>query len=203
MQKEIKKEKNIQKLADNFIDLRNERSFKLLYERVKPGVLNHCYGILKDTESAEDAFLNTMAKVWQKIDQYDKSRGNFSTWCYNIARNESLLLLKTKKKYVHLSIEDLDYSSAKNEERNPSYSIDEDPLWRFANEGETIDDMYETAIEEIRSLPSLYRDIMVDREINGMKYKDIADKYGIKKRSIATRIRRARNKIRQKMEEKK
>ena len=67
----------------------------------------HCYGILKDPELAEDAFLNAMAKVWQKIDQYDKSRGNFSTWCYNIARNESLLLLKTRKKYVHLSLEDL------------------------------------------------------------------------------------------------
>jgi DNA-directed RNA polymerase specialized sigma24 family protein len=34
-----------------------------------------------------------------------------------------------------------------------------------------------------------------------MKYKDIADKYGIKKRSIATRIRRARTKIRKKMED--
>jgi DNA-directed RNA polymerase specialized sigma24 family protein len=41
---------------------------------------------------------------------------------------------------------------------------------------------------------------MIDREINGMKYKDIADKYGIKKRSIATRIRRARTKIRKKIE---
>lgn len=203
MQKEIKKEKNIQVLANNFIKLRNEKSFKVLYERIKPGILNHCYGILKDTELAEDAFLNSMAKVWQKIDQYDSSRGNFSTWCYNIARNESLFLLKNRKKYVHLSLEDLEYSSSKNEEKNPSYSIDDDPLWRFANEGETIDDMYETAIEEIRSLPSLYRDIMIDREIHGMKYKDISEKYGIKKRSIATRIRRARNKIKQKMEEKK
>ena len=42
---------------------------------------------------------------------------------------------------------------------------------------------------------------MIDREIHGMKYKDIADKYGIKKRSIATRIRRARTKIRKKMED--
>ena len=73
----------------------------------------------------------------------------------------------------------------------------------LCREGESIDDMYATAIEEIRSLPSLYRDIMIDREINGMKYKDIAEKYGIKKRSIATRIRRARNKIRLKMEENK
>jgi DNA-directed RNA polymerase specialized sigma24 family protein len=42
---------------------------------------------------------------------------------------------------------------------------------------------------------------MIDREINRMKYKDIAEKYGIKKRSIATRIRRARNKIRLSMKE--
>lgn len=201
IQKELKREKNIQVLADNFITSKDERSFKALYERVKPGVLNHCYSILKDVELAEDAFLNSMAKVWQKIDQYDKDRGNFSTWCYNIARNESLLLLKTRKKYVHLSLEELDFSSSKNEEKNPSYSIEEDPLWKFAYEGDTIDDLYETAIEEIRSLPALYRDIMIDREIHGMKYKDIAEKYGIKKRSIATRIRRARNKIRLNMED--
>ena len=197
----VKKEKNIQRLAEDFLELKNERSFKTLFERLKPGLLNHCYVILKDKELAEDAFINTMSKIWTKIDQYDLSRGNFSTWCYNIARNESLLLLKTRKKYVHLSIEDLEYSSSQNEEKNPSYNIDDDPLWKFANEGDTIDDMYETAIEEIRSLPALYRDIMIDREINGMKYKDIAEKYGIKKRSIATRIRRARNKIRPKMEE--
>ena len=57
MQKEIKKEKNIQVLANSFIETRDERSFKFLYERVRPGVLNHCYGILKDPELAEDAFL--------------------------------------------------------------------------------------------------------------------------------------------------
>jgi RNA polymerase sigma-70 factor (ECF subfamily) len=203
VKKEVKKEKNIQILAENFIRIRDERSFKSLYERVKPGILNYCYGILKNSELAEDAFLNAMSKVWQKIDQYDSSRGNFSTWCYNISRNESLLILKTRKKYVHLSTEDLDYSSAKAEEKNPSYNIEEDPLWSFVSGGESIDDIYEAVVEEIRSLPSLYRDIMIDREINRMKYKDIAEKYGIKKRSIATRIRRARNKIRLSMKENK
>ena len=94
------KEKNIQVLAENFIRTRNEREFNPLYERVKPGVLNHCYNILKDFELAEDAFLNAMSKVWQKIEQYDSERGNFSTWCYNIARNESLLLLKSRKRYI-------------------------------------------------------------------------------------------------------
>lgn len=195
------KEKNIQVLAENFIRTRNEKEFNPLYERVKPGVLNHCYNILKDFELAEDAFLNAMSKVWQKIEQYDTERGNFSTWCYNIARNESLLLLKSRKKYISQSPDEMEYTSAKSEEKNPSYNIEDDPLWEFLSGGNDIDDIYEQVIDEIKELDPLYRDIMIDREINGMKYKDIADKYGIKKRSIATRIRRARTKIRKKMED--
>ncbi len=195
------KEKNIQVLAENFIKTRNEREFNPLYERVRPGVLNHCYTILKDFELAEDAFSNAMSKVYLKIDQYDSDRGNFSTWCYNIARNESLLLLKSRKRYVSQSAEEMEFTSAKSEEKNPSYDLSEDPLWEFLSGGSDIDDVYEQVIDEIKELGPLYRDIMIDREINGMKYKDIADKYGIKKRSIATRIRRARTKIRKKMED--
>ena len=55
------KEKNIQVLAENFIEKRDDRSFKFLYERVIRGVLIHCYTILKDLELAEDAFLNAMS----------------------------------------------------------------------------------------------------------------------------------------------
>ena len=194
------KEKNIQVLAENFIKTKNEREFNPLYERVRPGVLNHCYAILKDFELAEDAFSNAMSKVYLKIDQYDSDRGNFSTWCYNIARNESLLLLKSRKRYVSQSSEEMEFTSAKAEEKNPSYDIEGDPLWEFLCGGSDIDDVYEQVIDEIKDLGPLYRDIMIDREINGMKYKDIAEKYGIKKRSIATRIRRARGRIRKKME---
>jgi RNA polymerase sigma factor (sigma-70 family) len=80
--------------------------------------------------------------------------------------------------------------------------MEEDPVYSFLFEEKSIDSVYESVLEEIRDLPEIYREIMVDREINGMKYKDIAEKYGIKKRSIATRIRRARARIRKKMDPK-
>jgi RNA polymerase sigma-70 factor (ECF subfamily) len=80
--------------------------------------------------------------------------------------------------------------------------MEEDPAYSFLFEEKTIDSVYESVLDEIRDLPEIYREIMVDREINGMKYKDIAEKYGIKKRSIATRIRRARARIRKKMDPK-
>jgi len=195
----MSKERNIQKLAENFIEKRNDQTFKELYERLKPGVMNHCFGILKDGSLAEDAFLNCMAKIWLKVEQYDIDRGNFSTWCYNIARNESLLLLKSRKRYVNQTDGEVEFIASINTDGDV-YDPEKDPLWAFAHEADCIEETYDAVIEEIKNLPPLYRDIMIDREINHMKYKDIAEKYDIKKRSIATRIRRARTKIRKKME---
>lgn len=198
----MQKENNIQKLAETFILTKTDKSFGELFNRLKPGVSNHCFLILKDPELAEDAFLNTMSKIWLKIDQYDMERGNFSTWCYNIARNESLLLMKSRKRLIAHDDLDLEYLSSKNSlgDLGGVYNMEEDPTYKFFSEENTIDSVYESVLEEIRSLPETYRDIMIDREIHGMKYKDIAEKYGIKKRSIATRIRRARGRIRKKMD---
>lgn len=195
-------EKNIQKLAEDFMETRSDKQFQPLFERLRPGVLNHCFLIMKENELAQDAFINTMAKIWLKIDQYDKERGNFSTWCYNIARNESLLLLKSRKRYFSYNDSELDYLSSKNEigDLGGVYLMEEDPNNFIFGEENSVDEIYESVLDEIRDLPELYRDIMIDREINNMKYKDIAEKYGIKKRSIATRIRRARVKIRKKMQ---
>ena len=195
-------EKNIQKLAEDFIETRADKQFQPLFDRLRPGVLNHCFLIMKENELAQDAFINTMAKIWLKIDQYDMERGNFSTWCYNIARNESLLLLKSRKRYFSYNDSELDFLSSKNEigDLGGVYLMEEDPNNFIFGEENSVDEIYESVLEEIRDLPELYRDIMIDREINNMKYKDIAEKYGIKKRSIATRIRRARVKIRKKMQ---
>jgi DNA-directed RNA polymerase specialized sigma24 family protein len=52
-------------------------------------------------------------------------------------------------------------------------------------------------LEKMEHLPAIYKDILMDREIHKMKYQEIADKYSMKKRAIATRIRRARIKIRE------
>lgn len=47
----------------------------------------------------------------------------------------------------------------------------------------------------IESLPELYREIMKDRELNGMKYEDISEKYGLDLNTVKTRIKRAREKM--------
>ena len=44
-------------------------------------------------------------------------------------------------------------------------------------------------------LPEQYKGILIDREINEMKYSEIADKYGLEINTVKTRIIRAREKV--------
>jgi DNA-directed RNA polymerase specialized sigma24 family protein len=67
----------------------------------------------------------------------------------------------------------------------------------FVIDSETeMEDLYENVVEKMKNLPDIYKEILFDREILRMKYQEIADKHGMKKRAIATRIRRARLKVR-------
>lgn len=192
--------KNIQELAESFMRSSAEKDFVELYKRIKPGLLNHCKSILVEQEAAEDAVSNTMAKIWTKISQYDPSRGNFSTWVYNIARNESLVIKKNEDRYMPI-IHEMVKSNDDNDDfgistSTPSITLDSDFDY-IPMENDEMEDLYENVIEKMQDLPEIYKDILIDREILRMKYQEIADKYGMKKRAIATRIRRARIKVRE------
>ncbi len=193
--------KNIQELAESFMKTSSEKDFVELYKRIKPGLLNHCKSILPEQEAAEDAVSNTMAKIWTKISQYDPLRGNFSTWVYNIARNESLVIKKSEDRYMPI-IQEVIRNSEDNPD-DPQVSInkfEEDNFFEitFSTEDQNeMEGLYENVLERMQSLPAIYKEILFDREILRMKYQEIADKHGMKKRAIATRIRRARLKVRE------
>jgi RNA polymerase sigma-70 factor (ECF subfamily) len=194
--------KTIQELAERFLETNQEKDFKSLYDRIKPGLLNHCRSILIEEEIAEDAVSKTFEKIWVKVSQYDPSRGNFSTWAYNIARNESLLIKKKSKRFTPLVYESIELDGSGREEFIPLSDITPEeifmePDWELNNHTGDFDCLYEDVIEKIKELPNIYKDILIDREINKLKYQEIADKHNMKKRAVATRIRRARIKIRE------
>lgn len=192
--------KNIQELAESFMRSSSEKDFLELYKRIKPGILNHCRSILIGNDAAEDAVSNTMAKVWTKISQYDPQRGNFSTWVYNIARNESLVIKKTEDRYMPIINEVVrenydsdDHTSTEINRFEQENNYDQSSKF----EENEMTDLYEDVLEKMKNLPDIYKEILYDREILRMKYQEIADKHGMKKRAVATRIRRARLKVRE------
>ena len=191
--------KSIQELAERFLKTSREEDFKDLYDRIKPGLYNHCKTILVDEEVAQDAVSKTFEKIWVNVAQYNTDRGNFSTWAYNIARNESFQIIKKSKKFSPL-VHEGSNSDGGNEEFIPLSDVFTDdfftePEWEVNNKEGNFEDLYDDVLIKIQNLPSIYKDILIDRELYKMKYQEIADKYGMKKRAVATRIRRARLKV--------
>lgn len=189
-------------LTENYIATKSHKDYTALYNRVKPGLTKYVANIIKDGDIAEDIAVNTLIKLWTKIDQYDPQY-QITTWLYRIAMNESLGYIRERNRSTSMDrLRDdfgVDINSQGMLESNSVQDLMEEAEMKtetdFYNEEEALMDRYETALHAIRQLKPLYRDILVDRLINNMKYKDIAVKYEINLQTVKNRIRRGRTLI--------
>ena len=62
----------------------------------------------------------------------------------------------------------------------------------FLDEDNELMERYTSALEAMQGLKGMYKDIVVDRLVNNMKYDQIADKYGISLQTVKNRIRRGK-----------
>lgn len=189
-------------LTENYIATKSHADYTALYNRVKPGLTRYIANIIKDGEVAEDIAVNTLIKMWTKIDQYNPEY-QITTWLYRIAMNDALGYIRERNKSTSLTrLHDdfgVDINSQGQLESNSIQDLMEEAEMKtemdFYNEEEELNARYELALQAIRNLKPLYRDILVDRLINNMKYKDIAVKYDINLQTVKNRIRRGRTLI--------
>lgn len=92
--KEKKENHSIEYYADIYLKTRSEKDFKNLFQRSWYGLYAHIHDIVKDNDTTQDMIVFVMAKVHQKIDQFDPEKAKFSTWMYRIAWNEAVQYLK-------------------------------------------------------------------------------------------------------------
>jgi len=193
----------LQTLAENYLQSRSEKDFKLLYNRILPGIKKYIWSFIQDYHSSGYDLINeivsaTFIKVLSKIDQYNPV-WNFSTWVYRIARNEALMEINRLKKLVFIkynsdSTEFEDFLSLENILNRENY-IEEINI-EIQDEIKAKVEFYEKTVEEIFNLKPMHKDILVDRELNNMKYEEIAEKYRLPLNTVKSRIRCGREKVR-------
>jgi RNA polymerase sigma-70 factor (ECF subfamily) len=185
---QAKTELPLQEMALKFVNSRTEVDFTRLYYRMKPGISMYLREMIPSRDDREEVIATTFAKVWIKIDQYD-SYYNFSTWVYRIARNEALLFFRAKRRtYSYDAMEEMGINmESKLEPTNPEYFDEELPA---------SDQLHDLVLDEIRSLPQMYKDVLTLREVEKKKYEEIADQLGWKLNTVRTRIHKARRIIR-------
>lgn len=184
-------------LTENFLQTRSDADFTALFYKVKPGITSYINKIVKDRELAEDIAINTLTKMWTKIDQYDPQY-QITTWLYRIAFNDALGHISNRNKQSSL-----DKLSEFGVEINESGefttglqgAFDDYELKTeqdFIDEDNELMDKYGRTLKAIDSLKEAYKGIIVDRLINDMKYEDIAEKHNLPLQTIKNRIRRGK-----------
>jgi DNA-directed RNA polymerase specialized sigma24 family protein len=66
----------------------------------------------------------------------------------------------------------------------------------------TVDAVYDEVIEEIKTLPEPYRQVLMDREFDKLKYEEIAEKRNIKINTVRSRIHVAKKLVKNRWLEK-
>ena len=183
-------------LAENFVSSRSEKDYKVLYDKIKPGLENYVYNVVKDNEAKDDIVTNTLTKMWTKIDQYDPSY-QITTWLYRIAFNESLGWIRQRNKKRSIdALKDSGIEVSRYYARTSAGELLVEMEYKSEQEWLDEDDhlmnRYAQALKGINDLKPMYRGILEDRLLNNMKYEDIASKYELPLQTVKNRIRRGK-----------
>ncbi|MBS1867672.1 MAG: sigma-70 family RNA polymerase sigma factor [Acidobacteria bacterium] len=159
------------------------KAFEELVRRHEQRVYRVAMGITANHEDAEEAMQQTFLKVHQHVSEFHGS-SKFSTWMTRIAINEALQIRRRRRPNVSLDeLQDTKDGSLPKELRD----WHDNPAQVF--EKTRIREIVEAAIQ---SLPPLYRDAFVLRDVEGFTTEEAAAALGISQTALKTRLLRAR-----------
>jgi RNA polymerase sigma-70 factor (ECF subfamily) len=163
-----------------------ERAFYTLFERRQKEIYSHCFRMCaRDGEKANDAFQDTFVKVFTRKALFTDAT-NGRAWLYRIATNTCLNYLRYDKRHPRESLDENVNS------RDPQMQPD------FGTEQESLRNSLEAAIAE---LPIELREPFLLREIDEFSYEDAAAQLGITVPACRQRVYRAKQLLREALED--
>ena len=170
----------------------NEQAFKQLVENYQKQVVNTCFGIVHNTEDAEDIAQEVFIEVFRSVQNF-RADSKLSTWLYRIAVNRSLNFIRdNKRKKWFQSFEDTVF--AKNAQVNIPAGHHETP-------SEELENTQRATIlhEAIDSLPDNQKTAFTLNKYEDLSYKEISEVMDLSVSSVESLIHRAKLKLQKKL----
>ena len=180
---------NDQKLIESCLNGEIE-AFSQLVEKYQERLCRSLYRMTGSTHDAAEIAQEAFVLAYQKLDTF-KGNSAFYSWLYRIAFN-SAISQKRKKKHPATSLDNLrEVSGSEPVDQNPESA----PEHRMELNEKQI--MVQQALD---SLADEFREVLVLKEMDGLKYEEIAEILGCPVGTIRSRIHRARSELRVKLE---
>jgi RNA polymerase sigma factor (sigma-70 family) len=150
-------------------------AFEAIVQRYRRPLLAYCSRLLPDSR-AEDAVQQTFVSAHQAMTR-DEADLNLRPWLYRIARNASLNMLR-QNGWAH---DELDENFDGVE--RPDQALERREQLR-------------SAVDAVKALPARQRDALVQRELEGKQYDEIAASMGVGDGAVRQLLHRARATLR-------
>lgn len=162
-------------------------AFEILVEDQKKIVFNLALRMLGNEEDAYDISQDAFLKAYTNLSGF---RGDckFSSWLYKLTTNLCLDFIRKRNRHkvIPLVYEDDNGDSEYLEIPDETYSPEVQTEQK---------QMRESVRTGLNRLPPQQREILVLREIGGMRYDEIGSQLGIEEGTVKSRIFRARKKL--------
>ncbi len=173
----------------------DEDAFRLIVERYRNQIINFIYKMLNDYDRATELAQETFLRIYTTAHKYQATY-SFSTYIYRIASNLAISELRQRRRRRWVSIFN-PFGSRGDEEERELVLPDNAPL-----QDETLidSDRRKAVARAIQSLPEKYRLTLILRDVEGLSYDEIAEVTGLSEGTVKSRINRARNLLRDKLQ---
>jgi RNA polymerase sigma-70 factor (ECF subfamily) len=141
-------------------------------------------GMIADRDAVEDVVHETFVKAWYRIRSFKGDSGLY-TWLYRVAVNGAKDAGKRKRRRPAVALDDLG-------PEGPSLPAPGEPSLETLSRREA----RLSVRSAIRSLPPKFRAVLVLREVEGLRYSEIAAILSISQGTVESRLFRARRRLR-------
>jgi RNA polymerase sigma-70 factor (ECF subfamily) len=165
-----------------------EEAFEELLDRYEGKIFNAVLRIVKNRSDAEDVVQEAFLKTLRHIESFNFQAGIY-TWIYRIAVNSALDCRKKKMRTqaVSLHLDEERTFELPSNEADPSAAPEQDEMARLL-------------LAALDELPEKYRTILILREFEDLSYEEISQVLECSKGTVESRLFRARERLRKKME---
>jgi RNA polymerase sigma-70 factor (ECF subfamily) len=161
----------------------DRRAFESLVRKHERRVFRVTLAVLGNIEDAEEAMQDTFVKTFRHLNQF-RRESRFTTWLTRIAVNEAIQKRNARKNFVAL---------AEAETAEEQFTPQRYEPWKSNPEqlyGKQ--EIHRIVEDAIQSLPEIYREAFVLRDIEEMSAEEAAQALGITVPALKSRLLRAR-----------
>lgn len=152
--------------------LRDEAALRAAWDQYAAELYRFARRALRDDGAAQDLVQEVFLKAWRAGATYDAARGSLRTWLYAIARNAVL--------DAHRHRAGLPEPVARNDDWETKMGVVDDPA----------DSLLAGAVvtEALRGLDPVHRDVLVQTQLLGRPYAEVAAATGVPIGTVKSRV---------------